>query len=80
MKLIQEVKTALCQRGLHSRYVIASGCEVPPAVSHQDREHQGLRRHREEVRPDPVHLNLLRGHRPLHIHFSDLSSHNVFIT
>jgi uroporphyrinogen decarboxylase len=32
MKLIQEVKTALCQRGLHSRYVIASGCEVPPAV------------------------------------------------
>jgi uroporphyrinogen decarboxylase len=33
MKLIQEVKTALCARGLHSRYVIASGCEVPPAVS-----------------------------------------------
>lgn len=33
MNLIQEVKTALCQRGLHSRYVIASGCEVPPSLS-----------------------------------------------
>lgn len=28
--LVQEVKTALCERGLNSRYVIASGCEVPP--------------------------------------------------
>jgi uroporphyrinogen decarboxylase len=26
----QEVKTALCKRGLNSKYVIASGCEVPP--------------------------------------------------
>jgi len=33
MKLIAEVKTALCQRGLHSRYCIASGCEVPPSVT-----------------------------------------------
>ncbi|QLH75126.1 MAG: uroporphyrinogen decarboxylase family protein [Methanomassiliicoccales archaeon] len=33
MKLIQEVKTALCQKGLHSRYCIASGCEVPPSVT-----------------------------------------------
>lgn len=29
--LCQEVKTALCRRGLNSRYVIASGCEVPPS-------------------------------------------------
>lgn len=29
--LSQEVKTALCRRGLHSRYIIASGCEVPPS-------------------------------------------------
>lgn len=28
--LCQEVKTALCKRGLKSRYVISSGCEVPP--------------------------------------------------
>ena len=28
--LCQEVKTALCKRGLNSRYCIASGCEVPP--------------------------------------------------
>ncbi|MCL2142893.1 MAG: uroporphyrinogen decarboxylase family protein [Methanomassiliicoccaceae archaeon] len=28
--LCQEVKTALCKRGLGSRYIIASGCEVPP--------------------------------------------------
>ncbi|MDI3482308.1 MAG: uroporphyrinogen decarboxylase [Candidatus Methanomethylophilaceae archaeon] len=28
--LCQEVKTALCRRGLKSRYCIASGCEVPP--------------------------------------------------
>lgn len=28
--LSQEVKTALCERGLHSRYILASGCEVPP--------------------------------------------------
>ncbi|MBR4203467.1 MAG: hypothetical protein IKQ93_07845 [Candidatus Methanomethylophilaceae archaeon] len=28
--LAQEVKTALCERGLNSRYVLASGCEVPP--------------------------------------------------
>lgn len=33
LNLIQEVKTALCQRGLKSRYVIASGCEVPPSLS-----------------------------------------------
>jgi uroporphyrinogen decarboxylase len=33
MKLIAEVKTALCQRGLHSKYCIASGCEVPPSVT-----------------------------------------------
>ncbi|MFA5313111.1 MAG: uroporphyrinogen decarboxylase family protein [Methanomassiliicoccales archaeon] len=33
MKLIQEVKTALCAKGLHSRYVISSGCEVPPSVT-----------------------------------------------
>jgi uroporphyrinogen decarboxylase len=33
MKLIAEVKTALCQKGLHSRYVISSGCEVPPSVT-----------------------------------------------
>ncbi len=33
MNLCQEVKTALCARGLHSRYCIASGCEVPPAVT-----------------------------------------------
>jgi len=32
MNLLQEVKTALCAKGLHSRYVIASGCEVPPAL------------------------------------------------
>ena len=28
--LCQEVKTALCKRGLNSHAVIASGCEVPP--------------------------------------------------
>ena len=33
MKLVQEVKTALCARGLHSKYCIASGCEVPPSVT-----------------------------------------------
>ncbi len=33
MNLIQEVKTALCARGLKSRYTIASGCEVPPTVT-----------------------------------------------
>jgi uroporphyrinogen decarboxylase len=33
MKLIQEVKTAMCAKGLHSRYVISSGCEVPPSVT-----------------------------------------------
>ncbi len=33
MNLCQEVKTALCARGLHSRYCIASGCEVPPTVT-----------------------------------------------
>ncbi|OPY34281.1 MAG: Methylcobamide:CoM methyltransferase MtbA [Methanomassiliicoccales archaeon PtaU1.Bin124] len=33
MKLIAEVKTAMCQRGLHSKYCIASGCEVPPSVT-----------------------------------------------
>jgi uroporphyrinogen decarboxylase len=32
--LCQEVKTALCKRGLNSpKYVIASGCEVPPALN-----------------------------------------------
>ena len=30
--LCQEVKTALCQRGLKSKYCISSGCEVPPDV------------------------------------------------
>ncbi|MDR0778187.1 MAG: hypothetical protein LBE48_01940 [Methanomassiliicoccaceae archaeon] len=30
--LCHEVKTALCKRGLGSRYIIASGCEVPPDV------------------------------------------------
>lgn len=30
--LCQEVKTALCRRGLNSRYCIASGCEVPPSL------------------------------------------------
>lgn len=33
MNLVQEVKTALCARGLHSRYCVASGCEVPPTVT-----------------------------------------------
>lgn len=28
--LCQEVKTALCKRGINSQYCIASGCEVPP--------------------------------------------------
>ncbi len=28
--LCQEAKTALCKRGLKSRYCISSGCEVPP--------------------------------------------------
>ncbi len=41
----------------------------PARRQHQDREHQGLRRHRQEVRPDPVHLNHLRGLRPLSIIF-----------
>jgi Uroporphyrinogen-III decarboxylase len=31
--LIKEVKTALCKRGLESKYCIASGCEVPPDLS-----------------------------------------------
>jgi uroporphyrinogen decarboxylase len=31
--LCQEVKTALCKRGLNSGYCIASGCEVPPSVN-----------------------------------------------
>ena len=31
--LCQEVKTALCKRGLNSKYCIASGCEVPPDMS-----------------------------------------------
>lgn len=30
--LCQEVKTALCKRGLNSTYCIASGCEVPPST------------------------------------------------
>jgi len=33
MDLCQEVKTALCKRGLKSKYCIASGCEVPPDMS-----------------------------------------------
>ena len=33
MNLCQEVKTALCARGLKSKYCIASGCEVPPSVT-----------------------------------------------
>lgn len=33
MNLCQEVRTALCARGMHSRYVIASGCEVPPSIT-----------------------------------------------
>jgi len=33
MNLVQEVKTALCARGLKSRYCVASGCEVPPAIT-----------------------------------------------
>lgn len=32
INLLQEVKTALCERGLNSRYVVASGCEVPPSI------------------------------------------------
>lgn len=32
-QLCQEAKTALCRRGLHSRYCIASGCEVPPTTT-----------------------------------------------
>ena len=31
--LCQEVKTALCKRGLNSTYCISSGCEVPPDLS-----------------------------------------------
>ncbi len=31
--LCHEVKTALCKRGLNSRYCIASGCEVPPDIN-----------------------------------------------
>lgn len=31
--LCQEAKTALCRRGLRSRYCIASGCEVPPTTT-----------------------------------------------
>ncbi len=30
--LCQEVKTSLCKRGLKSRFVISSGCEVPPGI------------------------------------------------
>ena len=33
INLLQEVKTALCAKGLNSRYVIASGCEVPPSLT-----------------------------------------------
>jgi uroporphyrinogen decarboxylase len=32
-EVTQEVKTALCKRGLKSRYCIASGCEIPPDVA-----------------------------------------------
>ena len=31
--LCKEVRTALCKRGLNSKYCIASGCEVPPDLS-----------------------------------------------
>jgi uroporphyrinogen decarboxylase len=30
--LLQEVKVALCERGLNSKYCTASGCEVPPSI------------------------------------------------
>lgn len=30
--LCQEVKTALCKRGLNSSYCIATGCEIPPDI------------------------------------------------
>lgn len=32
-ELCQEVKTAMCKRGLNSRWCIGSGCEIPPEVS-----------------------------------------------
>ncbi|MGI6471501.1 MAG: uroporphyrinogen decarboxylase family protein [Candidatus Methanomethylophilaceae archaeon] len=32
-ELCQEVKTALCKRGLNSTYCIATGCEIPPDVN-----------------------------------------------
>ena len=32
-ELCQEVKTALCKKGLKSTYCIASGCEVPPDIN-----------------------------------------------
>ena len=31
--LCQEVKTALCKRGLNSTYCISSGCEIPPDIN-----------------------------------------------
>lgn len=31
--LCQEVKTALCKRGLNSQYCISTSCEVPPSVN-----------------------------------------------
>jgi len=33
MNLLQEGKTAMCARGLHSKYCVASGCEIPPTVT-----------------------------------------------
>lgn len=33
INLLQEVKTPLCARGLHSRCAVAAGCEVLPALS-----------------------------------------------
>jgi len=33
MNLIQEVKTAMCERGLKSTYAISSGCEIPPTFT-----------------------------------------------
>ncbi|MCL2295489.1 MAG: uroporphyrinogen decarboxylase family protein [Methanomassiliicoccaceae archaeon] len=31
--LIKEVRTALCKRGLKSKYCISSGCEIPPDIN-----------------------------------------------
>ncbi|HKL98645.1 MAG TPA: uroporphyrinogen decarboxylase family protein [Mobilitalea sp.] len=31
--LCQDVKTALCKRGLNSRYCLSTGCEIPPDIN-----------------------------------------------